>query len=66
MAKHNATDGDYLVRQREAGSPEYILVLIFKGRPTHHLMKQEGDAWSINKKVFVPNQPDLLQVRPAA
>lgn len=62
MTKNNATDGDYIVRLREAGSAEYILVLIFKSKPTHHLMKLEGGSWTINKKVYVPDEANLVQV----
>lgn len=54
MKEGHASDGDFLVRLRDPGSADYILVLIFKGKPTHHLMhKNEQGQWTINKKVYV-------------
>jgi hypothetical protein len=54
MEEGNAVDGDFLVRTRDINSPDYILVLIFKGKPTHHLMqKNPAGHLTINKKVYI-------------
>lgn len=51
-----ATDGMFLVRSRpEATGKEYILLIIFKGRATHHLIKQGDDGTLvINGKITTP------------
>lgn len=62
MTAKNAVNGDYFVRQREENSNEYIMTLIYQNKPTHHLIKPEGTAFSINKKVFTPNATTLEEV----
>lgn len=54
MEEGNAVDGDFIVRTRDSNSPDYILVLIFKGKPTHHLMqKNAAGHLTINKKLYI-------------
>lgn len=63
MDARNAQNGDFFLRQREVGSDDYILVLIFKGKATHHLVKKDASGvWTINKKAFV-QETDLERVR---
>ena len=47
------TDGKFFVRKRGPTTPnEYVLTVVYKGRPTHHLMKQSaaGQPFTINGK----------------
>ena len=49
-------NGDFFVRQRETDgdNEEYVLVLRFNNRPTHHLMRRDQEGfWTINKKTYV-------------
>ena len=45
-----ATDGKFLVRPR--GSSEYVLSVVFKGKPTHHLVKRDGGELMLNGGKF--------------
>ena len=39
MKKVGATDGQFIIRRR--AEDEYVMVLMFRGRPTHHLIKHD-------------------------
>jgi len=47
-------DGRFLVRDRGASNPgEYVICVVYKGKPTHHLVKKdESGALLVNKKSF--------------
>ena len=54
LKKHNAVNGQYLLRQHKVGSKAFVMALIFKDRPTHHLMKRDEDtgSWVVNGKSY--------------
>eukprot|EP00045_Choanoeca_perplexa_P011891 m.127608 g.127608 ORF g.127608 m.127608 type:complete len:627 (+) comp15805_c0_seq1:75-1955(+) len=48
-------DGRWLVRPRPTanGTGDYVLSLVFKGKPTHHLIQKRPDGvYTINKKAY--------------
>lgn len=52
LTNAGSDDGTFLVRSREAKG-EYVLSVIFRGKPTHHLIKTDPDGKLIvNKKSF--------------
>ena len=54
-------DGHFLVRERPGAEGEYVLSLIYKGKPTHHLMKTDDNGHvSINRKVVGLPAPTTL------
>ena len=51
MTTFDAEEGDFLVRVRSKESKEYSLVVLYKGRITHHVCAQEADGtFLVNKK----------------
>jgi hypothetical protein len=54
-------DGHFLVRERPGVEGEFVLSLIYKGAPTHHLMrKNEDGVITINRKVVGLPAPSTL------
>ena len=51
---HKVVDGSFLVRDRARFPGEYVLAVVYKGKPTHHLInKQEGDdSFTVNKRSY--------------
>lgn len=45
-------DGTFLIRTRSENPGQFIMALVFKGRPTHHLMEKVNGIWQINKKSY--------------
>ena len=46
-------NGRFLVRTRDGKPGEYVLCVVFKGKPTHHLIsKNEDGNLTVNKKTF--------------
>jgi nucleoid-associated protein YgaU len=45
-------DGTFLIRKRSENPGQFIMALVFKGRPTHHLMEKVNGIWQINKKSY--------------
>ena len=45
-------DGTFLVRPKGQSRTEFILTVVFKGNPTHHALKVEDGAVTLNKKGF--------------
>lgn len=43
-----ALEGSYLIRDYSKDTHEYILGVIYKGAPTHHLLKIENGIFQIN------------------
>ena len=51
MFKVNAPNGSFFVRDRPEAAGEYILVLMFRGKPTHHLLKESvSGIWTVNER----------------
>lgn len=51
MTTFDAEEGDFLVRVRNKETKEYSLVVLYKGRFTHHVCAQEADGnFLVNKK----------------
>eukprot|EP01147_Barroeca_monosierra_P009620 gene9621-1842_t len=45
-------DGRFLIRQRSKDSAEYVLGVVYKGRPTHHLIQKNNEGHVlVNKKL---------------
>jgi len=45
-------DGRYLVRSREGKKTEFVLGVVYKGKPTHHLITKVDGNYQINKKSY--------------
>lgn len=46
-------DGRFLLRTREGKKGEYVLCVVYKGKPTHHLCsKNEEGLYAVNKKTY--------------
>jgi hypothetical protein len=44
----NTPDGTYMVRERDDGSESYALTVVYKKKPTHHLlMRNENGQWVV-------------------
>lgn len=44
-------DGRFFVRRRGSDFPDdYVMCVVYRGRPTHHLIQQDGGVLNINKK----------------
>lgn len=52
MTKAGLDDGRYLVRSREGKKTEFVLGVVYKGRPTHHLITKVDGNYLINKKSY--------------
>ena len=53
MVKAGLDEGRFLVRTRDNKPGEYVLCVVYKGKPTHHLIaKNEAGIYAINKKTF--------------
>lgn len=62
LTSNTKEDGEFIVRQREPKSRDFVLVVMYNGKPTHHLMtKSEQGTWTVNKKQIV-NEPELVKV----
>ena len=57
-----ATDGDFMVKRRTQPN-EFILVVIFKGKPTHHLLKKDGPSYKVNGKTSTGGATTIKDVR---
>lgn len=50
-------DGRFLVRTRENKPGEYVLCVVYKGKPTHHLIAKNAEGiYAINKKTYGNNK----------
>lgn len=55
MTAAGASEGDFLVHARENNPGQYIMVLMFRGKLSRHLLARNGEGiWTVNKKVFTP------------
>ncbi|EDQ84906.1 uncharacterized protein MONBRDRAFT_29769 [Monosiga brevicollis MX1] len=55
LQKDGLEDGKFLVRIRPGHPEDYVLAVVFKGRPTHHLVQKGVDGmFTVNKKSFGP------------
>jgi len=51
--KAGLDDGRFLVRSRDNKVGEYVLCVVYKGKPTHHLIAKNPDGiYCINKKSY--------------
>lgn len=46
------SDGTFLIRKRKEKDNQYIMALVFKGKPTHHLIEMINGVWTVNKKPY--------------
>jgi hypothetical protein len=52
-ANQGGEDGSFMVRARNGQEDQFVLCVVFRGKPTHHLMAQtETGAYTINKKSY--------------
>lgn len=52
---HSVVDGTFLVRERANYPGDYVLAVVYKLKPTHHLVsKENGPNYTINKKAYGP------------
>jgi hypothetical protein len=53
LQKAGAKNGMFLVRKHPKDKTQFVLGLIYKGMPTHHLIKQTEDSvYVINNKKY--------------
>jgi hypothetical protein len=54
LAEEGLDDGRFLVRSRNGKPNEYVIAVVFRGNPTHHLVATgaDGGALLVNKKSF--------------
>ncbi len=53
VTKAGLDDGRFLLRTRPEKQGEYVLCVVYKGRPTHHLVKKnEEGMYTVNKKTY--------------
>jgi hypothetical protein len=53
VKKIGLEDGNFMVRSRAAGKPGYVMCVVYKSNPTHHLMVPNEDGFmTINKKTY--------------
>ena len=45
-------DGQFCIRDREGEPDNKALMVVYKGKPTHHLVKLGGDTVTVNGKSF--------------
>lgn len=50
-----ANDGTFLIRKRKEKEGQYIMALVYKGKPTHHLMQEVDGNWTVNNKAYGNN-----------
>jgi hypothetical protein len=43
-------DGSYFVRRRAGKTTEFVLAVVYKGKPSHHLINKVDGSYQINKK----------------
>ena len=50
----SAEQGTFFVYTRNAANNEYVLCLVYKNKPTHHLLRLDPDSghWCVNKKAW--------------
>ncbi|EGD75476.1 hypothetical protein PTSG_06550 [Salpingoeca rosetta] len=61
VKKHGMKEGTFLVRPRGAAHPnEYVLTVVYKGKSTHHLLKQadKQSTFTVNGNVM----PDCMRI----
>ena len=53
-ANGSPVDGQFFIYGREGKpqSDEVVLCVIYKGKPTHHLMQSKEGSWVVNKKSY--------------
>ena len=53
LLEGDAPDGKYLIRRRPGFPNDYVLGVVYKGKPTHHLVTfGDNEMYSVNKKQF--------------
>jgi len=53
VKKVGLQDGNFMVRSRAGGKPGYVMCVVYKSNPTHHLMVPNDDGFmTINKKTY--------------
>eukprot|EP00038_Savillea_parva_P003130 m.121308 g.121308 ORF g.121308 m.121308 type:complete len:979 (-) comp11080_c0_seq1:100-3036(-) len=52
VSANGTGDGTYFVRPREGQPGQYVLCVVYKGKPTHHLMVEIDGTWVVNKKKY--------------
>ena len=53
LLEGDAPDGKFLVRRRPGFPNDYVLGVVYKGKPTHHLVTYgDNNLYSVNKKQF--------------
>lgn len=45
-------DGTYLFRERLENPADFILGIVFQGKPTHHLVSSVPGGWAVNGTVY--------------
>lgn len=55
-SRHVVEDGTFLVRDRAKYPGDYVLAVVYKGKPTHHLVsKLNGSFFTVNTRGFGAN-----------
>lgn len=55
-------DGLFFLYEHESKPGSTVLALVFKGNPTHHLLKLENGSITINNKLYFENNGSIIDV----
>jgi len=57
MTAASAGEGDFLIHARENSDGNFIMVLMFRGKISRHLLKRnEAGFWTVNQKLYTPEK----------
>jgi len=45
-------DGTFFLRPRDGHPNDFVLCVVYKGKPTHHLVAEIDGGWTVNKKKY--------------
>lgn len=61
MKSAGLQDGQFLVRKREGQPGQYVLCVVYRGKPTHHLVAKNDDGvYEFNKRVYGAGSSELV------
>ena len=52
LAMAGLDHGRYFVRSRLGTTTEFVLAVVYKGKPTHHLISKHGGNYLVNKRSY--------------
>jgi len=63
VKENGQIDGQFLVRKREGHPGQFVLCVVYKSKPTHHLIAKNDDGnYCINKRVYGTGATDVVSL----